>query len=332
MNPPPTDIAEWARRIAACDRGALARAITLVESDRPADWETASELLGRLSETDRPTFRIGITGAPGAGKSTLIDALGLQWCHLGRRVAVLAIDPTSLLTGGSILGDKTRMEKLSRHPSAFVRSTPSGNTPGGVASGTAPAIQLLEAAGYDLIVVESVGAGQGESGISSVVDFLTVLVDPGGGDSLQAFKKGILELADLVVISKADQTGRDTASATFSEYHGILADADLRWHGQPPELRLGSAFDPLSVAELASSALEREAALRPLLPDRRAIQRKKQFRMALSQAAVSWAVDHPDSQTAIELFASAGEPTPHPALAALKLLQARILGVRSNRV
>lgn len=186
------------------DRRALGRAITLVESTRTEDEDAAARLLESLAQVTPARRRIGISGAPGVGKSTFIEAIGLKALDDGWRVAVITIDPSSMRSGGSILGDRTRMERLSRHPLAFIRSSPSRGTLGGVARRTRDVIRLVEAAGHDLVIVETVGVGQSEIAAATMTDMFVVLLAPGAGDGLQGVKRGIMELADLVVVNKAD--------------------------------------------------------------------------------------------------------------------------------
>ena len=186
------------------DRRALARAITLVESTRAEDEAAASRLLEDLAHVAPARRRIGISGAPGVGKSTFIEAFGLKALDEGWRVAVITIDPSSMRSGGSILGDRTRMERLSRHAGAFIRSSPARGTLGGVARRTRDVIRLVEAAGHDLVIVETVGVGQSEVAVAAMTDMFVVLMAPGAGDGLQGVKRGIMELADLVVVNKAD--------------------------------------------------------------------------------------------------------------------------------
>lgn len=188
----------------AGDRRSLARAITLVESNLPADRMAAATLLRDIAPRTGQALRLGVSGAPGAGKSTFIEALGLHLIARGHRVAVLAIDPSSILSGGSILGDKTRMERLSTLDAAFIRPTPSAGTLGGVANRTREVINLCEAAGYDIVLVETVGVGQSEVAVAGMTDLLLLLQLPNAGDELQAIKRGVMELADIVVVNKAD--------------------------------------------------------------------------------------------------------------------------------
>ena len=204
------------------DRRALARAITLVESTRPDHRSEADALLTELLPATGSSQRVGISGAPGAGKSTLIEALGLHIVNRGLSVAVLAVDPSSSRTGGSILGDKTRMGELTRQPGAFVRPSPTGGTLGGVARRTREALLLCEAAGFEVVVVETVGAGQSEVAVEAMVDCFLVLVGPGSGDDLQGIKRGIMELADIVVVTKADGDLRRPADITATDYASAL--------------------------------------------------------------------------------------------------------------
>ena len=204
------------------DRRALAKAITLVESDNPANRDAAVQLLEQVHEHTGNSFRIGISGAPGVGKSTFIEAFGLELINKGHRICVLTIDPSSRLSGGSILGDKTRMPKLSAHPQAYVRPTPSGNQLGGVARRTREAILLAEATGHDIIIVETVGVGQSEISVSNLSDMFLLLQQPGGGDDLQGIKKGVMELADMIVVNKADGELVNAANRSASSYLNAL--------------------------------------------------------------------------------------------------------------
>ena len=213
---------ELAAQVLGGDRRALARAITLVESTRPDHQAEADALLAELMPSTGGSARVGISGAPGAGKSTLIEALGIQLVERGDRVAVLAVDPSSTRTGGSILGDKTRMEELVRLPDAFVRPSPTGGTLGGVTRRTREAMLCCEAAGFDVVLVETVGVGQSEVAVDGMVDTFVLLVGPGGGDELQGIKRGIMELADVVVVTKADTQLEAAARATAADYSNAL--------------------------------------------------------------------------------------------------------------
>ncbi|WP_053367060.1 methylmalonyl Co-A mutase-associated GTPase MeaB [Bacillus sp. FJAT-27245] len=208
--------------ILAGERSALARGITLIESNAGHHFKEAQELLQKLLPSSGNSVRIGITGVPGAGKSTFIEAFGSFLCEQGHKVAVLAVDPSSTVSGGSILGDKTRMENLSREPNAFIRPSPSGGKLGGVHRKTRESMLLCEAAGFDVILVETVGVGQSEVTVRGMVDFFILLVLTGAGDELQGMKKGIMELADAIVVNKADGLNEPLAEQTRMEYKRIL--------------------------------------------------------------------------------------------------------------
>lgn len=234
--------------VRAGDRRSLAKAITLIESSRCDHQGRAQAMLEALLPETGRSLRIGISGAPGVGKSTFIEALGLHAIALGHRVAVLAVDPTSRVTGGSILGDKTRMERLARAPAAFIRPSPAGTCLGGVAACTREALLLCEAAGFDVILVETVGVGQAETAVAGMTDLMVLLQLPIAGDDLQALKKGIVELADLIVINKADLAPEQAALAqqTLLGALSILHPASPHW--QPPVLAL-SARDGQGIPE-----------------------------------------------------------------------------------
>ncbi|MCC6001919.1 MAG: methylmalonyl Co-A mutase-associated GTPase MeaB [Pararhodobacter sp.] len=204
------------------DRRALARAITLVESTRSDHREQAAALLADLSGHGREALRIGLSGTPGVGKSTFIENFGLMLCEQGLRVAVLAVDPSSARTGGSILGDKTRMEHLTRHPNAYIRPSPSQSHLGGVARRTREAVALCEASGFDVVLIETVGVGQSETVVAELSDVFLLLLAPGGGDELQGVKRGIMEAADLIVVNKADGDLKHAAIRTCADYAGAL--------------------------------------------------------------------------------------------------------------
>ncbi len=203
-------------------RRALAKAITLVESTRPDDVEASRILLEQIQPIAGGSLRIGISGVPGVGKSTFIEALGLELIRRGHKVAVLAVDPSSPQTGGSILGDKTRMVELSAHPDAFIRPSPTGGVLGGVARATREAITLCEAAGYDRILVETVGVGQSEYEVASMTDLFLLLALTGAGDGLQGIKRGILEITDMLIINKADGDNKAKAKVAAKEYEAAL--------------------------------------------------------------------------------------------------------------
>lgn len=215
-------IEDYVEGVLQKDRTKLAQAITLIESNARHHFEKAQKMIQQLLPYTGDSIRIGITGVPGAGKSTFIEAFGKFLCEQGHRVAVLAVDPSSSISGGSILGDKTRMEQLARDNRAFIRPSPSGGTLGGVNRKTRETILLCEAAGFDVILVETVGVGQSEVVVRSMVDFFLLLVLTGAGDELQGMKKGIIELADAIIINKADGNNKQHALATKSEYNRFL--------------------------------------------------------------------------------------------------------------
>lgn len=238
MTPPlPLTLDELSEGVLGGDRTVLARAITVVESTRDDHRELAGELLARLLPHTGGARRVGITGVPGVGKSTFIDQFGVNLTAAGHRVAVLAVDPTSRRTGGSILGDKTRMERLANDPNAFVRPSPAGATLGGVTRTSREVMVLCEAAGYDVVLVETVGVGQSETMVAEMVDFFLVLMLSGAGDELQGMKKGILELADAVAVNKADGDNvlrAETAAAEYRYALHLVAPASPTW--TPPVL------------------------------------------------------------------------------------------------
>ncbi len=247
-----TRAADLAGRVAAGDRRALARAITLLESRRPDHRDQAEGLVRALLPRAGDSVRIGITGIPGVGKSSFIEALGLRLLQDGHRVAVLAVDPTSPRSGGSILGDKTRMEKLARETDAFIRPTPSGGTLGGVARRTWEAIVAVEAQGYDVVLVETVGVGQSETAVKDLVDMFLLLLAPGGGDDLQGIKKGIVEMADLIVVNKADgdlAQAADRAQRDYAAALHLLRPAHADWM---PQVLKCSAATGDGIAEIWS--------------------------------------------------------------------------------
>ena len=216
------DVARLAQALRAGDRAQLARAITLIESRRADHQQTARQLVQMLLPATGQAVRVGITGTPGVGKSTTIDALGSFLTQQGRKVAVLAVDPSSTRSGGSILADKTRMPRLAADPNAFVRPSPAAGTLGGVAAKTRAAMLLCEAAGYDVMLVETVGTGQSETAVADMTDFFLVLMLPGAGDELQGIKKGVIELADMLAVNKADGDNVKRATAAAAEYRGAL--------------------------------------------------------------------------------------------------------------
>jgi LAO/AO transport system kinase len=255
------DPSELASAIRGGDRSALPRAITLVESTRGDHRENAQRLLMELMPDAGKAVHVGITGVPGVGKSTIIEALGMSLIEQGHRVAVLAVDPSSTRTGGSILGDKTRMARLAVHPNAYIRPSPTSGTLGGVAKATRETIVLLEAAGYDVVLVETVGVGQSEVTVANMVDTFVFLTLARTGDQLQGIKKGVLELADVVVVNKADGRHATEAKAAARELSGairLLYPRETLW--RPPVLT-ASALEGTGLAELWTTVLEHRRVL-----------------------------------------------------------------------
>jgi LAO/AO transport system kinase len=244
------DIERLAAPLLSGDRRALARAITLVESTRPDHRAGAEALLARLMPATGGSIRLGITGVPGVGKSTFIETFGLHVIARGHRLAVLAVDPSSKRGGGSILGDKTRMEKLATAPEAFIRPSPAGRTLGGVARRTREAILLAEAAGFDVVIVETVGVGQSETAVADMVDMFILLLQPAGGDELQGLKRGIMEVADLLVVNKADGELVSAANRAAADYRRALQLIMPRSLGWRTPVRQCSALTGKGIPEV----------------------------------------------------------------------------------
>jgi len=251
----PLDTEALAEGVLAGNRRALARAITLIESTRNDHRYAASELLQRLTPHAGKSIRLGITGVPGVGKSTFVEALGIHVVDAGHQVAVLSVDPSSAISGGSILGDKTRMELLSRRREAYIRPSPSGNTLGGVTRRSREAMILCEAAGFDVIIVETVGVGQSETKVAEMTDMFVLLLLPGGGDELQGIKRGIMELADLILINKADNDLQAVAGRSAAEYRNALRLLHPRSAGWKVEVRTCSAREGVGIDEAWETAL-----------------------------------------------------------------------------
>lgn len=297
---PDPGLDDLAARLRAGDRAALARAITLVESTRPEDHARGRALVEALLPDAGGAIRVGFSGAPGVGKSTLIDALGARLLEQGRGVAVLAVDPTSTVTGGSILGDKTRMERLCAEERAFVRPSPAGGAAGGVARATREAILLCEAAGFEVVIVETVGVGQSETAVADLVDSFVLLLMPGAGDELQGIKRGVMELADVVAITKADGPLRQAAAHA----RGVFADALELLHGAgdgwcPPVVttsaRTGEGLDTLWQAILEHRAFLGEAGL----AQKRADQALRWFEEAVRDGIARNVLGRPEVATAL---------------------------------
>ena len=266
---------DYAAGVLAGDRAVLGRAITLIESRKPKHQEQAQALLLKLLPKAGQSLRVGLTGVPGVGKSTFIEALGGNLTAAGHRVAVLAVDPSSSRTGGSILGDKTRMPKLAADERAFIRPSPSSGTLGGVTRTTRETMLLCEAAGFDVVLVETVGAGQSETAVAAMVDFFLVLMLPGAGDELQGIKKGVLELADMIAVNKSDGDNLEKANRARHEYESalhILTPASPNW--TPPVVTC-SGLRNQGLTELWGQVLACKEALTASgeLPEKRRRQR-----------------------------------------------------------
>ena len=243
-------VEDYVKGVVDGNRGILSRAITLIESNNPAHFMKAQRVLQELLPRTGKALRIGITGVPGAGKSTMLESFGNMLCDMGHRIAVLTIDPTSSVTRGSILGDKTRMGTLSRREEAFIRPSPAGGTLGGVARKSRETMLMCEAAGYDIILIETVGVGQSETTVRSMVDFFMLVVLTGAGDDLQGIKKGIMELADAIVINKADGDNLLKAKVARGEYERMIEFIRPATEGWQTHAYLASAIKKTGLKEL----------------------------------------------------------------------------------
>ncbi len=319
------DLDDLARRVRDGERAALARAITLVESRKGSHRRQAAELLQALLPATGGAWRVGITGVPGVGKSTTIERLGQNLMADGHKVAVLAVDPSSSRTGGSILGDKTRMASLASDDRAFVRPSPSGGTLGGVAARTRESMLLCEAAGFDVVIVETVGTGQSETAVADMVDVFVLLALPGAGDELQGIKKGVLELADVIAVNKADGDNAGRARSAASELKAalhILTPASPDW---TPQVVTISGLANLGLDTLWETVAAHRAALRELggFEARRRRQQVKWMRTLLEERLLGLVRGNREIAGrlgALEDKVAAGEMT--PALAVEELAQA----------
>jgi GTPase len=324
----PIDVAALADRLRAGDRATLARAITLIESKRADHREAAHRLVQDLLPRTGKAVRVGITGMPGVGKSTTIDTLGTFLTGQGRKVAVLAVDPSSRRTGGSILGDKTRMARLANDPQAFVRPSPTGGTLGGVAAQTRETMLLCEAAGYDVVLVETVGIGQSETAVADMTDFFLVLMLAGAGDELQGLKKGVIELADMLAVNKADGDNVARAKAAAAEYAAafhILMPRSATW--TPPVVTY-SALTGDGVAALWGKILEhreRSTAAGEFAARRREQQVKWMWTMLEQQVFARLSADRTVKAKLKQIEAAVAEGRLSPALAVEQT--ARLLGL-----
>jgi len=312
----------------AGDRRALAQAITLIESTRADHRERADALLAELlphtGQKGGKSVRLGITGVPGVGKSTFIERFGLSLIERGRSLAVLAIDPSSKRGGGSILGDKTRMEELSRNPAAFIRPSPAGATLGGVARRTREAMLLVEAAGFDTVIVETVGVGQSETAVADMVDMFIVLLLPAGGDDLQGIKRGVIELADLIVVNKADGDLKATARRSVADYRHALRMLRSPTAGWTPEVTSASALAGDGVTEVWTTVERFNTAVGEKgIARRRAEQARDWMWNEVGETLLAELRKHPEVKRLVpglEREVEAGKST--PAAAARRMLEA----------
>ncbi len=305
------------------DRTLLAKAITLIESNSPRHFEAGQELVRRLLPASGDSIRIGITGVPGAGKSTFIENFGLWLIEKGHRVAVLAVDPSSSLSRGSILGDKTRMEDLARHPSSFIRPSPSGGALGGVARKTRETIIACEAAGYDIILIETVGVGQSEVTVRSMVDFFLLMQNAGAGDELQGIKKGIMELADLVVVNKADGQNIQAAELACRELNNALHYLRHATPGWTTKALTCSATEKTGLSEVwyEIERFVKQGRISGVLEDRRQSQVLQWFESLLTEAVLNRFHSDPRvNQMLPELKSQVGKGEMPVMLAVQKLL------------
>ncbi|MDF2233234.1 methylmalonyl Co-A mutase-associated GTPase MeaB [Albimonas sp. CAU 1670] len=320
-----------AEKLAAGDRRALARGVTLIESTRADHRRAAAALVRRLHALPRKTLRLGLSGTPGVGKSTFIEAFGLKLAEEGHKLAVLAVDPSSARTGGSILGDKTRMEQLSRHPNAFIRPSPSGAALGGVARRTREAILLCEAAGFDLVMVETVGVGQSETMVAEMTDIFLLLMAPAGGDELQGVKRGIMEICDMILVNKADGDLKATAERTRADYASALRLLRGRPH-DPNGFPKATAVSAVSGAGLEAaweeiSALAEWRRETGVLEERRREQAVSWFRAEVEEALLRRFRRHPAvAELWPRLEATVADGATPPQLAAARALAAFGLG------
>jgi len=324
---PSPDIAVLAHGIRAGDRAVLARAITLIESKRADHRQAAHELVQELLPATGQAIRVGITGAPGVGKSTAIDTLGSMLTAQGHKVSVLAVDPSSQRSGGSILGDKTRMARLAVDANAFIRPSPASGTLGGVAATTREALLLCEAAGFDVMLVETVGIGQSETAVADLTDFFLVLMLPGAGDELQGLKKGIVELADMIAVTKADGDNAGRANATAAEYRAALHILTPRSRDWTPPVITFSGLTGDGIAALWQQVLDHRARLTAsgeLAERRRAQQVKWMWALLEERMLAPLRIDPALKAKLPQIEAAVAEGRLSPVLAADEVV--RLLG------
>lgn len=305
------------------NRRALAQAITLIESTRVDHRDAANDLLQQLIPHSGRAIRLGISGVPGVGKSTFVEALGNHVIDQGHRVAVLTVDPSSAISGGSILGDKTRMELLSRRPEAYIRPSPAGRTLGGVTRRTREALILCEAAGFDVVFVETVGVGQSETKVADMTDMFVLLQLPGGGDELQGIKRGIMELADLILINKADDEMQALAGRSAAEYRNALRLLHPRSVNWKVEVKTCSARDGVGIADAWDVVLKHRDVLESSsqLAVRRAAQARDWLWSEVSDSLIAALQNDPEVRKHIpELEAAASDGRIPPTVAAGQLL------------
>ena len=313
-----------AKAVLKGDRRALAQAITLIESTRTDHRSIASDLLGKVMPFSGKAIRLGISGVPGVGKSTFVEALGNHVIDEGHRVAVLTVDPSSAISGGSILGDKTRMELLSRRPEAYIRPSPAGKTLGGVTRRSREALILCEAAGFDVVIVETVGVGQSETKVADMTDMFVLLQLPAGGDELQGIKRGIMELADLILINKADDELKALAGRSAADYRSALRLLHPRSVNWKVEVRTCSARDGDGIAEAWDLVLKHRSVLEASgeLKTRRAAQARDWMWSEVSDRFLTAVQSDPRVCEQIPLLeAAASEGRIPPTVAANQLLE-----------
>jgi len=316
------DAQQYIQGVLDRDRRMLAKTITLVESSLPADQELSRQILDALIPYTGKALRLGVTGLPGAGKSTFIESFGTMLTQKGYRVAVLAVDPSSPKTGGSILADKTRMEKLAVNDKAFIRPSPSGKTLGGVARKTRETMLLCEAAGFDAVMVETVGVGQSEVTVASMVDFFLVLMIAGGGDELQGIKKGVLELADAVAINKADGDNIERANIARRQYETAFHLLSPPYHNWTPPVVTCSSITMAGLDNILHIILDHRDKLTQSgeLQKKRQEQARDWLRFMVREGVQEWFYESPAARLLAESLKEVAEGVTTPTTAAARVL------------